>query len=442
MSLFRAPQVPQQPPQYFTPGLALGIPLARVDAQMAQFEAYYRQRAEIQQPQVFKTAPALLSYISAPSLQVPATARWALEWIVENYAVEFTPGLPPGIPQPGQMDQIQATWRCRPEIQQPQIFAAISAPIAVVPAPDFFGFETTPEQPPQQLPSYTVQSPTASQVPASPLQTLPSARWPLEWIVENYAVEFTPGLSLGIPQPKQMDQSAAYIRPRVETQQPAYYFTFTPTNAPTPVQMDQVQASWRQRIEIQQQVYYAPVGQSLGIPLPRQSEQTAAYWRGRIEIPQMAVFSQLATAAGFVPSATLPIPAQASNRQDAQQFAIEPEMAPLMPNAPSFVFAAALQSPAAAMVRWDAQFSVLGVATLTQSAFVPSARDQRILRDRSIDPIQLQPQIAAFFPGTGIPPLNYVTPQREMIARESGRLIISVNGMRLEVPSSGKRLLS
>lgn len=321
MSLFRSPQVPQQPPQYFTPGQPLGIPAPRVDAQMVQFEAYYRQRVEIQQPQVFRTAAAPITYVAPPALQVPVTQRWPLEWIVENYSAEFTPGLPLGTPLPRQTDQTQATWRCRAEIQQPQIFAASSAPITFVAAPDFFGFEATAEQPPQQPPIYAVQSAPQVFVPSLPLQSLPSTRWALEWIVENYAVEATPGQPLGIPQPRQTDQTQAMWRQRIEIPQPAY---FAPIPAPsfyaprTDYQMAALFPPHPITVEYldQQLITEFTQGTPLGISQPRQAEQTAAYWRQRVEAIQPVTNQAYPPpAVAFVPPVALQMPFAAQRNE-------------------------------------------------------------------------------------------------------------------------------
>jgi len=115
-------------------------------------------------------------------------------------------------------------WRARIEIQQPQVFTPQLSPVVFVPAPDLFGFDSTSDEPPQKLQNYVVQSAAAAavQVPSQPLQSLPSVRWPLEWIVENYSIEFTPGaLAVTVQIPVQTDQAQATWRQRQEIQQPA-----------------------------------------------------------------------------------------------------------------------------------------------------------------------------------------------------------------------------
>lgn len=318
MSLFRPPQVPQQPARFFTPGQPLGIPAPRVDAQMVQFEAYYRQHVEIQQPQIFKTSAAPATFVAPPALQIPASQRWALEWIVENYWAEFTPGTALGVPQPRQSDQVAAYYRQHVEIPQP-----------------VYSFTFTP-------------------VNASP--------------------------------PRQTDQAQAAWRQRIEIAQPVYFATVGQAlGTPNPVQSDQTQAMWRQRLEIPQPVYFAPIpaptfyapryeyqmaayfpphpitveyldqqlvteftqGTPLGIPQPKQTEQTAAYWRQRIEAIQPVTNPVYPLAvAPFVPASVVPIPQNVSWRFEWLIDFLQPEFVPQQLS--GFVPPIALQMPFAA----------------------------------------------------------------------------------------------
>ena len=303
MSLFRAPQVPPQPQRFFTLGQALGIPLSRADAQMVQFEAYYRQHVEILQPQLFKTASAPQVYVAPMPLQVPATPRWPLEWIVENYAfVEFTPGLPLGIPQPVRVNQSAAYFRPRPQDEAAQ--EAVD------------------------------QSVTASAPAVQP------------------------------PMPRQSDQSHAIWRLRADIQQMQQFApqAFGPVLVPAP---DLIGFSTTPDNPPQQSpIYMAQIGTPLSVPIPRQSEQTAAYWRQRVEIQQPLVNTpQFAPAVGLVPPNTFVLPVAQTLRMDAQQLAVEPDIAPL----------------------------------ILLKSFVPAQRAPVQLRPEAIRPLYILPQIGAFF---------------------------------------------
>lgn len=308
MSTFRPPQVPQQPRTFFTPGQPSGFP--SVDMQTLQVSAYARQHAEIIQPASYAVLAAPPAAVPPSNLQIPLSARWPMEWITENYGLEFTPGQPLGIPVPRQSDQTQATWRPRIEIQQPPLFAT--------------------------------RSPTPAFVPAPVLQMLPPVRWALEWIVETYAMDFTPGQAPGVPQPKQGEQAVAYWRMRAEILQtpsfappapsigfvpanglivpasmsPRYEWLFTvlrtnvvpqPSLQSVPPAPDQTVAMRPARRETLQVTTRFTPGQVVAAPTPRQSDQRAAYFRQRIEIQQPTIFEVIG-AVSFLPPRVIVYP--------------------------------------------------------------------------------------------------------------------------------------
>lgn len=412
MSLFRAPQVPQQPPQYFTPGQPLGIPTPRLDAQMVQFAAYSRPRVEIQQP------------------RQPA-------------------------PQP--------------------------ATVVFVVAPDLIGFAETRDEPPQQVPVFAPQTAPQAFVPAAITQIPVSTRWPIEWIVENYyAAEFTPGQLLGIPAPRQSDQTQAIRRSRIEIQQPQQFAPISPPQSYAPRTEYQMAAYFPPHsiaIEIlsQELVTEFTPGQPLGIPQPKPYEQTAAYWRQRVEAIQPTsnpVYP--APAAAFVPAAVLPIPQNAAWRFEwlieflqpqfvpplQQQSFVPPSSVPIAayardrreilqtiqnivpPQLASFVPPIALQMPFAASQRNE--WTILQQQRITAGIAlgVPQPRhgDQSAAYFRQHFEIQ---QPVYFAPIPLFTPLTGVNRAREIEALENGRLIITFNGSRLTLSTNSRgRLIS
>src|SRR5271167_2913572 len=131
MSTFRPPQVPQQPPTYYTPGQPLGIPKAFTDPQFQQIEAYFRQHVEIIQPTRYATAGSAFR-VPAPLTAYPAPPRRQdIEALEEATTDFFTPGQPLGVPRPRQTDQVQATWRQRIEVQLPPVSRCTAAALSV-----------------------------------------------------------------------------------------------------------------------------------------------------------------------------------------------------------------------------------------------------------------------------------------------------------------------
>ncbi len=420
MSTFRPPQVPQQPPTYFTPGLPLGIPKACTDMQMQQIGAYYRQRPDAEAFEVATrvinrtvTAGTPFAYVPAPSLQIPFSARWPIEWIVENYWVEFTAGTSLGIPQPKQGEQGAAYWRQRPDTEAleaaadvvsvnltPGTLLGVPQPVQGNQTAAYFRQRPQDEAAQEALgivsPAFT---PTPLLGVPNPVQGDQSAAYFRARPQDEAAQEavgvvdpnFTQGQPLGVPNPAQTDQTQATWRVRAEIQQPqvfalpttvvfvpapdffgfettpdeptlppaTYQTAGQPLGSPPPTQVDQAQATWRARVEIQQPTYFAPIpppqfyapryefqmaayfpghpiaieilseqlvseytpGLPLGVPQPKQSDQTAAYWRAHVEIPQTTVNAiPLPPLPSFVPALALQMPFGASARYETLIF--------------------------------------------------------------------------------------------------------------------------
>lgn len=208
----------QQLQDEFTPGTSLGVPRP---LQTDQVQATWRMRIEIQQPQIFQPRLNPTVFVPPVPLQIPLPAlRQQLE-AQQEAAVPLTAGLSLGVPVPKQSEQAAAYVRARLE--------------------------------PTQTPATTIQSGAVVNVPPMALQVPAEARTRYEWFVPlpygpilapnlyvpqqslqqpaqvrtdlpgQARVAATAGLPLGIPQPRQSDQVAAYWRARIETQQPVYF---------------------------------------------------------------------------------------------------------------------------------------------------------------------------------------------------------------------------
>jgi hypothetical protein len=335
MSLFRSPQVPQQPPQYFTPGLPLGIPRPHQDMQLQQSGAYYRQRPDNEAAQlaagVTRRMVTTGQTVSAPkprqSSQDHAGWRQRIEvQLPPTYNATASGAAPPQF-VPSSTPQNQATWRSRYEILQPQTLFANQAGVAIVfvPAPDYLGFDSTADEPPQQPQSFAVQSVPQAFVPAPALQMLPSNRWALEWIVENYSVEFTPGFTPAAAfVPAAPLQIPSNVRWPIEWIVENYGAEFTPglpLGVPAPRQSDQSHAIWRSRVEIQQPQVFAPIQPPQVVYVPHTDFQMAAYFPAHpitVEILSEQLVTEFTQSAitPFVPAPALQMPFAQATRNE------------------------------------------------------------------------------------------------------------------------------
>lgn len=196
----------------FTPGFAL-VQIAKPPE--AQASALWRAHAEIVQPVVYAPIIAPTSNVPPNALQAVVGTRWAMEWMIAMWQVPFTLGTVLGTPQPRQGDQTPALWRARIETMQPIV--------------------------------YTPPAPLTTYVPPSMLQSVTSARWAMEWMIATWDVPFTQGLALGVPQPRQVDQTVAWWRGHVEIIQPATYALPSAPSASVPyvAPPTPINASWR-----------------------------------------------------------------------------------------------------------------------------------------------------------------------------------------------------
>lgn len=177
-----------------TIGTALGTPNP---TQSDQSAALRRGRIEIQQPPVFTVPSPVQAFVPAPVSPMPLTVSWRFEWIVDLLAPNFTPAQPLGTPNPVQADQSAAYRRERGSIEALQ----------------------------QALIRNSIQPPIALFVPALVVQVIAPNQWRFEWLIDLLAVNITPGQPLGVPAPKQSEQTASYWRTRVEAQAPQVFVT-------------------------------------------------------------------------------------------------------------------------------------------------------------------------------------------------------------------------
>lgn len=120
---------------------------------------------------------------------------------------------------------------------------------------------------------------------------------------------------------------------------------------------------------------------------------------------------------------------------------------PAIQNPPPRVQISAAQLATVWSVQWSAQRAqaVAGIIPppVVNNPPLISGVNRRLIVDQWAQSWTAQRSILSIPPYVApIPPVQFVTPAREMTALESGRLIISVNGTRLSVTRSIKRLIS
>jgi hypothetical protein len=406
--------------------LTLSGPQVRIPRQTDQFAAYWRMRPDLEAlelavnivqadltPGTPLGIPQPVQGNQAAAYFRPRPDTEAAEEAIEIVNANFTPAQPLGIPNPKQTDQSQAIWRPRPDTEALELVLNIVQPdytpsgavgnvpappalqllpsarqdiallqpqqmyvpqplnvLVFVVAPDYIGFEETPDEPPLQVPVYLTAGAQPSVIPpALPLQIPFTARWPIEWIV-SYGDAFnnlTPGQPLGIPNPTQSDQTQATWRAHVEILQPAPpLLTQSAPPVQIPRQSDQFAAYFRERQQLEAleeatQVVDQPVtiGQPLGIPQPIQGNQTAAYWRQRWDLEAfeyaVGMYSdnvlQPGAAVANVPPLPLQMPFAQAWRYEWMIPLLGQSLAPFAPS--QFVPALALQMPFGPQARYE-----------------------------------------------------------------------------------------
>jgi len=272
---FRPPQVPQQPPVFFTPTQS---PAPFVSGTWQQQAAYFRQRIEIPQPPVFQPPAIPAPYIAPQRVQPLAPPMRPMLIEIEETLPFFTPTAAPGVVPPRAPDQTQATWRPLRsmviEIEQAMVNFTATTPVQVPGAALQMPFpprrEMTAEQfplaarqattspvgvvPPvpidqtaatwrplrsmlveieEAMPLFTAPAPAVF-VPAVPLQIPFAARWDSAALLQSISVQYT--VPAPTPPPPQPAVQMPFAPSRQEFAPLAAAVTrfVTPMSAPAP----------------------------------------------------------------------------------------------------------------------------------------------------------------------------------------------------------------
>lgn len=237
---FRPPQVPQQPPQFFTTTQAPGAVASYTWQQQA---AYFRQHVEIlQPPPYFVTQPPVVTQPFVP-LRVPAPPR--REQTAEAIALvrNRTGTDPVGAVPPRPPDQANALWRPVPQVpqQRPVVFTVTVAQPFVPPPPAQLMV-------PSRWDATAIYAITTRLVTSAPPVYVPPAvamgfapsRQEMAPLLQAIRQVFVPPIPGVVPPVPPSQQAAAYQRWRPEILQTSYSFVF-PASAPSTVRVQAVQ---------------------------------------------------------------------------------------------------------------------------------------------------------------------------------------------------------